>query len=231
MFCGFWAILLLITDMGTYTSAAWWIIIAGFLDGLDGKLARLTRTSSKFGVEFDSLADLVSFGMAPALLIYRSELYKAGNWGIVVSFFFLLCGGIRLARFNTSVKGLKKENFVGLPIPVAAGLLASFTLFHTNVLPVLGRLDFSLFLALAVSFLMVSTIEYSALPKIAIGGGFRENLQTGVFIGVCMAFIVFPDVSFFIVGSVYIITGIYHRLHHPSSEEAVSIYTDRQGVP
>ncbi len=224
LLCGFWAILLILS--GAYTAAAWWIIIAGFLDGLDGKLARLTGTSSRFGVEFDSLADLTSFGVAPALLIYQSKLHVIGLFGIIVSFAFLLCGALRLARFNLSVEGFKKENFSGIPIPAAAGILASYTLFHTNVVPALSRTDFSLFLTLMASFLMVSTIEYPLLPKVAVGS-LKDNLRTLLFIGVAVAFIIFPDELFFPVACVYVIVGLYHRVHHPStSEDAISVSTD-----
>ena len=225
LLCGFWAIILIISDTGAYTAAAWWIIIAGFLDGLDGKLARLTGTSSRFGVEFDSLADLTSFGVAPALLIYHSKLYMLGFFGILTSFAFLLCGALRLARFNLSVASFKKENFTGIPIPAAAGILASYTLFHSNVVPAISRVDFSLFLTLMASFLMVSTIEYPLLPKVAVGS-LKDNIRTLLFIGVAVTFILFPDELFFPVVCVYVIIGLYHRVHPSTSEEAISVSAD-----
>ena len=131
LLCGFLSLLYAVD--GRFVPAAWLIIVAWFMDGFDGKVARLTHSASRFGVELDSLADLCSFGLAPTVLILRYRLYALRGWGIALGFLFFACGAIRLARFNVQVEGFVKKNFCGLPIPAAAWAIASYTLFGEQV--------------------------------------------------------------------------------------------------
>ncbi len=142
------------TMEGMYKEAAIAILLAMVLDGLDGRLARYLQVSSDFGKELDSLADLVSFGVAPALLAYGSLLYAYGFLGLTVSIIFALCGAIRLARFN--VLNIK-THFVGIPITFAGPLLVIFILL-SNRLP----LVFYPFASIVLSYLMVSNFK---IPK------------------------------------------------------------------
>jgi len=142
-----------------FTSSAWAILLAVILDVLDGRIARVTRSTSRFGLEFDSLADLVSFGMAPSILMYQIVL-KDLRPGMLISFLFMIAGVFRLARFN--VKAAEKDTvcFDGLPIPVAGGLLASFL-----VSPIWPKEEHFFFgamplIMIVLSFLMVSKIKY-----------------------------------------------------------------------
>jgi len=112
MFCGFFAIVSAFN--GAFFRAAVAILIAAVMDGLDGKVARLTNTSSRFGMEFDSLADLVSFGVAPAILIYAWALKPFGRFGWAAAFLFAVCGAMRLARFNVQADSSESKNFTGL---------------------------------------------------------------------------------------------------------------------
>ena len=123
MFAGFYSIISSIN--GDFTIAAISILIAMFWDTLDGRVARLTNTQSVFGAEYDSLADLVSFGLAPALLVYQWTLYELGRFGWLAAFVYLACAALRLARFNTQVGIADKRYFQGLPSPAAAGVIAS----------------------------------------------------------------------------------------------------------
>ena len=123
MFAGFYSIISSIN--GEFTIAAISILIAMFWDTLDGRVARLTNTQSAFGAEYDSLADLVSFGLAPALLVYQWTLYELGRFGWLAAFVYLACAALRLARFNTQVGIADKRYFQGLPSPAAAGVIAS----------------------------------------------------------------------------------------------------------
>ena len=123
MFAGFYSIISSIN--GDFTIAAISILIAMFWDTLDGRVARLTNTQSAFGAEYDSLADLVSFGLAPALLVYQWTLYELGRFGWLAAFVYLACAALRLARFNTQVGIADKRYFQGLPSPAAAGVIAS----------------------------------------------------------------------------------------------------------
>ncbi len=123
MFAGFYSIISSIN--GDFTVAAISILIAMMWDTLDGRVARLTNTQSAFGAEYDSLADLVSFGIAPALLVYQWSLYELGRFGWLAAFVYLACAALRLARFNTQVGTADKRYFQGLPSPAAAGVIAS----------------------------------------------------------------------------------------------------------
>ena len=121
LFAGFYAV---IAGMeGNFNEAGWAILIAGVLDGLDGRIARLTRSQSAFGAEFDSLSDMVSFGMAPALIMFSWAFEPLGRLGWAVSFFYMACAALRLARFNVQLGTVDKRFFMGLQSPVAAGLI------------------------------------------------------------------------------------------------------------
>jgi len=161
LLAGFYAIIASLNN--DWKMAVIAIIIAGFLDGLDGRIARLTGTVSGFGIEYDSLADLVAFGVAPSILVFSYALKPLGRWGWLAAFLYLACGALRLARFNTQVKNASLRYFIGLPIPAAAGALAlsvvntaeyGFVVKHTQYL-LLG-------LTYLLSFLMVSTFHYQS---------------------------------------------------------------------
>jgi CDP-diacylglycerol--serine O-phosphatidyltransferase len=131
LFAGFYSIVM--SHIGRYETAAYAIIAGVVLDGLDGRVARMTHTTTKFGVEYDSLADLVTFGVAPAFLVYGWALSPFDRWGWLAAFLFLVCGALRLARFNVQVNTIEKGKFNGLPIPAAATFVASCILFITHL--------------------------------------------------------------------------------------------------
>lgn len=152
---------------GDFTVAVWLIFLALVFDGLDGRIARLTNTASRFGVEFDSLADIVSFGIAPAMLLYFYIGDEFGRFGIVASALYVVFGAIRLARFNITTSKNDPNVFIGLPIPSAAIFICMWILlFHKYHLE--GYAFLLLFFSLAVSVLMVSNIRYPSFKKIAI---------------------------------------------------------------
>lgn len=129
LFAGFYS--LISTLNGNYHAAALWIFASAVCDGLDGKVARLTGSTSRFGVEYDSLADLVAFGVTPALMVYAWALRPFGRLGWLAAFLFAACGALRLARFNVQVNTVESKRFVGLPIPAAASMVAATVLlFH-----------------------------------------------------------------------------------------------------
>ena len=128
LICGFFSVIS--TFNGDYVRATYFIILANVLDGLDGYAARLTRSTSQFGVEFDSLADVVSFGVAPAILVYFWALIPWGTWGWLAACTFVVCGALRLSRFNVQSTAPAKGYFVGLPIPAAAEMIASIVLMY-----------------------------------------------------------------------------------------------------
>jgi CDP-diacylglycerol--serine O-phosphatidyltransferase len=145
---------------GNFERAAWAILLASIFDMLDGRVARLTNTTSKFGVEYDSLCDLVSFGVAPAIMIYYSSLKPFGRLGIVAALVFALCGALRLARFNVMAEVLPKSYFQGLPIPMASITMCTGVFFARELSLELARNHFFLFLTAALGLLMVSTFKF-----------------------------------------------------------------------
>ncbi len=170
LFCGYLSIWCSIR--GTFETAAYLIIVAAVLDALDGRIARMTNSASEFGEEYDSLADLVSFGVAPAVLAYSWGLADFSRLGWLVSFLFVVCGSMRLARFNIQSHVADKKYFIGLPIPMAAGTIATLVLSTPE--PLVDRVWMTGLLVLTVilSYLMISTIRYRSFkdldPAIAV---------------------------------------------------------------
>ena len=168
MFSGFLSIIN--ASLGKYDYAAILIIIAALFDALDGIMARLTKSSSELGVELDSLSDIVSFGAAPAYLIYSTYLYNFNAAGVIISSLLLIAGGFRLARFNVQLVGFNKEYFTGLPIPSSGITVAAFVLtYYENKKGFIEPYtSFIIPLVIILSFLMISKIKYDAIPKPSI---------------------------------------------------------------
>ena len=170
MFAGFYSIISSIN--GDFTIAAISIMIAMMWDTLDGRVARLTNTQSAFGAEYDSLADLVSFGLAPALLVYQWSLYELGRFGWLAAFVYLTCAALRLARFNTQVGIADKRYFQGLPSPAAAGVIASmiwlkiwtFASFDSDVISLGYYLGAGI--TILCGLLMVSNLRYYSFKEL-----------------------------------------------------------------
>ena len=213
LLCGFLAINNVVE--GNVVSAAWWIIIAGIFDALDGKIARLTGSSSEFGIEFDSIADVVSFGIAPAVLLFNYALHEAGSIGYFLAFCFLAAGAIRLARFNLKATTGDKRYFTGMPIPAGAGILASYVLFTENVWGGLGQFDFVVALTIVSSIAMVSRLKYSIMPRIGFGTR-RDTIRSIWFISHIIIIARFPDEVFFPTGILYLLSGPVKTLSVPA---------------
>ena len=165
LFAGFFAMILAVR--GNIEGASLAILFSAFMDGLDGKVARLTNTASEFGVQYDSLADLVAFGVAPGFVSWIWMLKGFGNLGFGIAFLYIACTALRLARFNVNVHVVSKKFFVGLPCPAAACSLVIFILFSTY-LPnwLAARLPFLTLLVTAImALLMVSRVRYFAFKE------------------------------------------------------------------
>jgi CDP-diacylglycerol--serine O-phosphatidyltransferase len=162
LFCGFLSIL---SSMdGEWRHACQFILLGFFLDGLDGIVARVSRGATRFGVELDSLADLITFGLAPAIMVYSFRLKDLGKWGWVLGFVFVMCGAFRLARYNLGAKTGPRDGFEGLPIPAAASLLVAYTLFSFEMWGELKYVRLLVAMTLITSGLMVSTIPFEDKP-------------------------------------------------------------------
>jgi len=166
MFCGFLSIIR--SSQGEFPAAAWFIILAAGFDAFDGIMARITKSSSEFGVQIDSLSDVVSFGAAP-FLAYQISLSSLGSMGVLLSSLVMIFGGLRLARFNVQLTGFDKEFFLGLPIPASAITVASFTLSFTTPGGTLSPVAAALlpWMVVSLSLLMVSKVRYDTLPRIS----------------------------------------------------------------
>jgi CDP-diacylglycerol--serine O-phosphatidyltransferase len=205
LFAGFYAIISAVN--GQFERAAVALIVAGVLDGLDGKIARVTGSTSRFGVEFDSLADLVSFGVAPAVLIYLWALKPYGRMGWAAAFLFVACGALRLARFNVQSGSPGKKWFIGLPIPAAAGSLAT-TLLLVQLFDVKSVFPGALvvFQVYLLAFLMVSSIQYRSFKDL---GMYHRRpfsfLVTAVLLISIVA--VHPQLTLFTLGVIYVLSG------------------------
>ncbi len=173
IFCGFLAILY--SSQGRIEMSVWFIILAAGFDSFDGIVARITRSSSQFGVELDSLADVVSFGAAPSFMVYQAHLHTMDNWGVIISSMPLVFGAVRLARFNVQLVGFDKEHFNGLPIPFQAITICAFMLeYHTQGYGLSGWQSQALApLVAGLSLLMVSKVKYDTFPKFT-----RRDLRT-----------------------------------------------------
>lgn len=156
---------------GQFEKAAIYILLSLIFDGLDGRVARMTNTTSKFGAEFDSLADIVAFGAAPALLFYFSVGHMYGKVGSLLCAMYVVFGAIRLARFNVMIGSVEPSVFIGVPIPTAAVVVAMWTLLHLEHTFLVGH-EWIMLCGLGIlSFLMVSNIRYPSFKKVDLKKG------------------------------------------------------------
>jgi CDP-diacylglycerol--serine O-phosphatidyltransferase len=165
LFAGFYSIIA--TLQHDYRMAAIMILVAMACDTLDGRIARLTRSASSFGVQYDSLADVVAFGVAPGILVYTWALRPWGRWGWLAATLYVTCGALRLARFNVQVGSVERRHFVGLPIPSAAAVIASTVLlyYYLNGQGDPNKHILMLLLIYSVAALMVSEFRYFSFKE------------------------------------------------------------------
>ncbi len=210
LFAGF--ICILWSAAGLFDRACVVTMFSVFLDGIDGKVARLTNTSTEFGIQFDSLADLVTFGVSPAFLVYSYALRDFNSLGIAVSFLFTVCAALRLARFNVTTNTANKRFFSGLPSPPAGCSLACLVFFA----PLLPDLLSSVMPAVILVFttcmglLMVSNIRYASFKEFGV---FKAHPFRSVFLFVILPFALIvanPRVFCFVITFAYIISGLIH---------------------
>lgn len=204
MFFGFFALIYAIR--GEYAWAAYAIVGAAVFDLLDGRVARLTQSTSKFGAEYDSLCDLVSFGVAPGVLLYLWALQPFGRLGWLVSFLFTACGALRLARFNVQATVIEKSYFQGLPIPMAAGIVASSVLAWNDLGWDPQKSILLLLMATILALVMVSNFRYRSFKDL----DFRERLPFWYLVIGVGAFIVVairPEVMLFVLFMTYALLG------------------------
>jgi CDP-diacylglycerol--serine O-phosphatidyltransferase len=201
--CGFFS--LIESSRGRYETAALLIIAAGILDGLDGRIARLTGTESEFGVEFDSMADISSFGIAPAFLAYEWALQPFHRVGWLIAFLFVACAATRLARFNIQHGTMDKRFFAGLPSPAAAGAIASVALAFPEPPSQLGYSVLIGVLVASAGLLMVSHVRYRSGKGLDLKSP-RSYLWVVAIVLVLVAVLVHPR-SLMVIAGLYLLSG------------------------
>jgi CDP-diacylglycerol---serine O-phosphatidyltransferase len=222
MFAGFYSIIASLNS--DYERAAWAIMIASVFDVLDGWVARITHTATRFGIEMDSLSDVISFGVAPGVLVYTWTLSSFGKVGWLGSFFLVACAALRLARFNVQMGSAEKKHFTGLPTPASALVIATTVLAYQEVIEILEHLHLVRladvvgkdYWVLAMTFLlaglMVSNITYHSIKE----ANLKERRPFGilVFIVAFLAVVAYhPALVLFLVSISYVVIGILEALY------------------
>jgi CDP-diacylglycerol--serine O-phosphatidyltransferase len=221
MFAGFYSIVASFNS--DYERAAWAILVASVFDVLDGWVARMTHTATRFGIEIDSLSDAISFGVAPGVLVYSWSLQSFGKIGWLAAFFLVACAALRLARFNVQMGSEEKKHFTGLPSPAAALMIATTVLAYQEVIDQLNALKFTwlsdmigldywvLALTFVVAGLMVSNITYHGIKE----ANLKERRPFGLLVGI-VAFLgvvaYHPALVLFLISLAYVVLGIGEAL-------------------
>ncbi len=222
MFSGFYAIVAALNS--DYEQAAWAIMIASVFDVLDGWVARLTHTATRFGIEIDSLSDVIAFGVAPGLLVYTWTLSSFGKVGWLGAFFLVACAALRLARFNVQMGSAEKKHFTGLPTPAAALTIATTVLAYDEFIQILENLRLTSladlvgkdYWVLAMTFLlaglMVSNITYHSLKE----ANLKERRPFGILVGTAafLAVVAYhPALVRLLVSMLYVGAGLADALY------------------
>jgi CDP-diacylglycerol---serine O-phosphatidyltransferase len=216
MFFGFFSMVQSLE--GNFTLAAYAIVAAAVFDLLDGRVARLTQSTSKFGMEYDSLSDLVSFGVAPAILLYLWALKPFGRIGWLASFMFMACGALRLARFNVQAASIEKKYFQGLPIPMAAGIVATSVTAGQSTQIDPNRNVYILAMTLLLAFVMVSNFRYRSFKEL----DFKQRKPFfALILGLCIFIFIAikPEVHLFIAFITYAVLGAVMGLLSPARKK------------
>jgi CDP-diacylglycerol--serine O-phosphatidyltransferase len=210
MFMGFYSILASLK--GLYVDASWAIIIAMVFDGLDGWVARLTHSTTRFGIELDSLSDLVAFGVAPAVMLFKWNLASYGRIGWSAAFLFMACGALRLARYNVQMGSAESKSFTGMPIPGAATIVATMVIFYYEIWETVPAKNiYILLLTFILAVLMVSTLRFHGAKEIDFSK--RKPFWLLVAIVVTFALIVMhPPIALFIFAMIYLFGGIIENV-------------------
>ena len=225
IFCGLYATLICTTDATSddFYRAALLIVFAMLFDMIDGRVARMTRTQSAFGVQLDSLADIVSFGVAPAILVHRWSLQELGLVGVAIAFIYVACGAVRLARFNVLAmesSGAPKrpsKYIVGLPIPGSAGILVSLVVANHTVAGELPGIPVAIGCVVgALSFLMVSTIRFRSFKDLTLSWRTLALVGFAVLSSTAIAVRYHPSFALVWLLSAYIVIGVVETLFNLS---------------
>lgn len=205
MGCGFVAIMY--SMQGNFYKACMFLVLGAIFDSVDGRVARLTGTQSGFGEQFDSLSDLISFGMAPAVIFYNRFLMETGRIGIVVGFLYLLCGALRLARFNANIKTVSSDNFQGLPIPGAALGIISYILISLEFPEYFQNEYIAGPYLVFYALLMVSNIPFPSFKNSDAVRKHKRKILFCIFILISLLF-VYEELMIGVIITLYVLVSI-----------------------
>ena len=223
--CGFVAIMF--SMQGEFYKAAMLIILGAVFDSVDGRVARMTGTQSAFGEQFDSLSDLISFGMAPSIIFYNKFLMSSGRIGMVVAFLFLLCGALRLARFNANINRIQSDYFQGLPIPGAAAALIAFILISAEFPDLLHKKVIAIPYILFYSILMISNAPFPSFKKSEMVRKHKKKILFLILILICSLFI-YEELMFFIVITLYVLGSLVYTFTHKDRYKNIFEWDDEE---
>lgn len=210
LFCGFYSVVASLK--GEFVISAWAILLAGIFDFMDGRVARITRAFSEFGVEYDSLVDLASFGLAPGILVFTWALQPFDRIGWLAAFLFFACGALRLARFNVQIDNVEKRYFQGLPIPIAAYVVATMVIFHDYLYGIPPLKSWvALIVTVILAVLMISTLRYYSFKQIDFKGRWSFFILV-IIVGVFFLIATEPKVTMFVLVLFYVATGIVEEI-------------------
>ncbi len=218
MACGFAAILH--GFQGEFYKACMFIVLGAVFDSVDGRVARLTNTQSPFGEQFDSLSDLVSFGVSPAIVYYFRFLDHSGRPGMVAAFFFILCGALRLARFNANIDKNKSDYFQGLPIPGGATAAISLVLISIGMPEIVDYKPFTVGYLIFYAVLMISNIPFPSFKKSEWVKKNKKQVLMVIFMILATLFI-YEEVMIPIIITFYVLASLIYFLTHRKKFEGI----------
>lgn len=222
--CGFTGILFAL--QGNYYKACMLIVLGAIFDSVDGRVARITGTQSSFGEQFDSLSDLISFGIAPSLIFYHKFLIHYGRAGMIAAFLFLLCGALRLARFNANIDKINGDYFQGLPIPGAASAIIGYIL-CSGVFKELNNHLITFPYIIFYSFLMISNIPFPSFKK----SDFVRRYKKRVFfllILLMISLFLYEELSVVIAINLYVIISILYSIKNRKKFDGIFDWSEEK---
>lgn len=218
MACGFTAILF--GFHGEFYKACMFIILGAIFDSVDGRVARMTNTQSSFGEQFDSMSDLISFGVSPAIVFYFRFLADTGRPGMVAAFFFILCGALRLARFNANIDKVKSDYFQGLPIPGAATAIVGFILISLNVPMLMEYTPLAVAYLVFYAALMITNIPFPSFKNSVWVKNHKKQVLMIIFLLIASLFI-YEEVMIPLIITFYVLASLIYFVTHRKKFEGI----------
>ncbi len=218
MACGFTAILF--GFHGEFYKACMFIILGAIFDSVDGRVARMTNTQSSFGEQFDSMSDLISFGVSPAIVFYFRFLADTGRPGMVAAFFFILCGALRLARFNANIDKVKSDYFQGLPIPGAATAIVGFIFISLNVPMLMEYTPLAVAYLVFYAALMITNIPFPSFKNSVWVKNHKKQVLMIIFLLIASLFI-YEEVMIPLIITFYVLASLIYFVTHRKKFEGI----------